>query len=340
MVRTIIILCFLFNSCSKKEIHTPAEESIESTRDPLFKGVNYESPSSVVGAETFNSVVNINANAVSIIPYAFISSTSSTVLFNSPNQWWGEKDEGIIALTNHAKSHHLKVMMKPQVWIWGGSYTGDYEPASEAEWVNLENSYYDYILHYVDIADSLNCELFCVGTEWKKFHQMRPTFWSNLIDSTKSHFKGELTYAGNWDSYNTFTHWNKLDYIGIDAYFPVSDKITPTVAEYKAGWKTTAESIKNYGAQLNKPIIFTEYGYRSVDKCGAEPWSISNTGNVNLVAQDNAYKALFEVFWAEDWFEGGFLWKWKAFHSTSGGESNTAFTTTEQTCRTNNKNYL
>jgi hypothetical protein len=29
--------------------------------------------------------------------------------------------------------------------------------------------------------------------------------------------------------------WNELDYIGIDAYFPLSDAVTPTVAEPKLG---------------------------------------------------------------------------------------------------------
>lgn len=330
MVRYLsVILFFTLVSCSKKETFTPIKKIEEITRTnhkPLFKGINYESPANIVGPETFHSVVNINANSISIIPFGFISNGGSTISFNSTNQWWGEKDEGVIALTQYAKSQNLKVMVKPQIWIWGGSYTGDYEPVSEIEWQNLESSYYEYIIHYADIADSINCELFCIGTEWKKFHQMRPTFWSNLIDSTKMHFKGELTYAGNWDSYNTFTHWDKLDYIGIDAYFPVSNSITPTIEECKTGWQTNFESIKNYSIQFNKPVIFTEYGYRSIDKCGEQPWSTSNIGNVNLAAQNNAYQALFDIFWDQSWFEGGFLWKWKAIHSTSGGSSNKEFT--------------
>ena len=155
---------------------------------------------------------------------------------------------------------------------------------------------------------------------------MRPVFWENLIDSTKKHFSGELTYAGNWDSYNTFSHWDKLDYIGIDAYFPVSNSVTPSVEECKIGWETSFNAIKNHRQQFNKPVIFTEYGYRSIDNCGQEPWSTSNNGSINLIAQQNTYQALFEMFWNEPWFEGGFLWKWKANHSTAGGLMNKEFT--------------
>jgi len=47
---------------------------------------------------------------------------------------------------------------------------------------------------------------------------------------------------------------------------------------------------------------------------------------VNLEGQQNATQAIFEEFWNEPWFAGGFLWKWFHNHSTSGGEDNSRFT--------------
>ena len=47
---------------------------------------------------------------------------------------------------------------------------------------------------------------------------------------------------------------------------------------------------------------------------------------VNLEAQANATQALFETFWDEDWFSGGFLWKWHHNHNQAGGSENTRFT--------------
>jgi len=77
----------------------------------------------------------------------------------------------------------------------------------------------------------------------------------------------------------------------------------------------------------NKPILFTEFGYRSVDYTGKEPWkSDRNMTSVNLEAQTNATKALFKEFWKEDWFAGGFIWKWHHNHSKVGGENNHRFT--------------
>ena len=47
---------------------------------------------------------------------------------------------------------------------------------------------------------------------------------------------------------------------------------------------------------------------------------------VNLQAQTNATKALFKTFWNEDWFAGGFIWKWYHNHENAGGENNSRFT--------------
>jgi hypothetical protein len=43
-------------------------------------------------------------------------------------------------------------------------------------------------------------------------------------------------------------------------------------------------------------------------------------------AQATAYRALFETFWNEPWFAGGFLWKWFDSHAERGGPDNTRFT--------------
>ncbi len=316
----------LSSACKKDKEMVTCEAEIITVHPVLFNGVSYESPPTQVDSETFDSVDEIGANAVSIIPFGFISNESSTVSYSIGGQWWGETDAGVIDLIRFAQEHNKKTILKPQVWIWGGQFTGDYEASSEAEWVNMENSYIDFILHYADIADSMKCELFCIGTELKKFHQTRPLFWGQMIDSIRVHYSGEFTYAGNWDSYSTFSHWDKLDYIGIDAYFPVSDDQTPSKEDCVEGWEVWFNSIKSHQEELDLPVIFTEYGYRSVDFGAREPWDSSTSGTTNMEAQVNSYAAIFEKFWSEEWFEGGFLWKWKANHSSVGGLQNNQFT--------------
>jgi hypothetical protein len=115
-----------------------------------------------------------------------------------------------------------------------------------------------------------------------------------------------LTYAANWDEYKRVPFWEQLDYIGVDAYFPVSENKTPTIEEAKAGWQSWKTEMQGVATAHNKKIIFTEYGYRSVDFAGKEPWkSNRDMIQINLEAQSNLSKALYEEIWDEEWFAGG-----------------------------------
>ena len=63
-----------------------------------------------------------------------------------------------------------------------------------------------------------------------------------------------------------------------------------------------------------------------MDFTGKEPWQTGSGNAVNEQAQANAYQAIFEQFWDESWFLGGFLWKWYPNQSRAGGGSNNQFT--------------
>lgn len=321
----ILSLLLIFNmGCKKDEVETKSE-SIEKS-GPQHRGVSFVGPPNMTGPEAFDPIVNLNANWTAIIPFGFVRDNQSNVEYNLDWQWWGERDEGVTILTQQAHSKNVKIMIKPQIWLMGGAFTGDFNLETEADWQELQATYYKFILHFADLAQNTEAEAFCVGTEFKNFIAQRPQFWGELIDSVRAHYKGEITYAGNWDSYQSFPHWNKLDFIGIDAYFPLNEGETPSVEECVQGWQSHYTSIKNHQATLKKPVVFTEYGYRSVHYCAKEPWHSGQGGGVNEQAQVNAYKALYQVFWDEEWFDGGFLWKWFPNHSTSGGKNNDRFT--------------
>jgi hypothetical protein len=218
-------------------------------------------------------------------------------------------------------------MLKPQIWVWRGEYTGSIKMLNETDWEILENSYSKFILEYVHLAQDLKVDMFCIGTELEQFVVNRPKFWECLITKIRTLYKGKLTYASNWNEFTRITFWDKLDYIGINAYFPISDEKTPSVAGCIEGWGKYKDAIRAQQKQYNKPILFTEFGYRSVDFAGKEPWNSSrDLIGVNLTAQTNATEALFREFWNEDWFAGGFIWKWYHNHKIAGGKDDSRFT--------------
>ena len=184
------------------------------------------------------------------------------------------------------------------------------------------------IIHYAKLAQLTSVNLFCIGTELRSSLKNQPQEWLELIRKIKTIYNGKLIYAANWDSSFEFKEfWNELDFIGVDAYFPLSDKKSPTIEELEIGWKPHKQEIIRIQNQYQKKILFTEYGYRSVDYNAKEPWNYDrNSGEVNLQAQVNGLKAIHNQFWKEDWFAGGFIWKWFVKHDKVGGKENNRFT--------------
>ncbi len=304
----------------------PSFTEVNQKRRNFISGVNMEAPPNPVDSTCFNNMHRIGAKWVSLIPFAFSRPGQTMVQFNADRQWWGEREEGIVACIQLAHAANMKVMLKPQVWIGGGSYTGHFTCENESAWKEWEQSYLKYILHNAIIAENNKADLFCIGTEMDAAVKERPLFWSTLIDAVRKIYKGEITYAANWGSFKEFASWEKLDYIGIDAYFPLSNAVTPSVDELVNGWQPHFTDIQTFTALKKKPILFTEYGYRSIDKCAKEPWLSNNTGPVNMQAQQNAYEALFKKFTPQSWFAGGFLWKWHVNDARAGGLANNNYT--------------
>ena len=202
-------------------------------------------------------------------------------------------------------------MLKPHLWVNHGFYTGNLDFLTDAEWENWEKDYEKYILDFAQLAQNEKIELFCFGTELGNSVAKRPQYWSQLIDKIRKIYSGKLTYAANWDDFDKVPFWNELDYIGIDAYFPLSEATTPTVAELNKSWQKHIVKMEKLQAKTNKKIIFTEFGYRNSDQAAKEPWIESKNG-INNVAQDNGYESLFQTFTKKGWFAGGFAWKWYA----------------------------
>ena len=298
------------------------------TQTNKINGVSFVASREAVNQSHIKPVVQLNANYAAIMPFGFVKSIDNPqVIYNTERQWFGETRAGAKQYIKALRNEHIKIMIKPQIWVWRGEFTGLIEMKNEADWKTLESSYLKFILEYAELANEVKAELFCIGTELENFIENRPEYWSALIKKIKTVYKGKLTYAANWDEFKRTPFWNDLDFIGIDAYFPVSDSKTPTVEECLKGWETHKAVVYNMFRKHNKPILFTEYGYRSVDYSGKTPWVSDRSMNqVNLEAQTNTTQALFETFWDEEWFVGGFIWKWFHNHSKSGGHDDFMFT--------------
>ena len=293
-----------------------------------INGISFVASKDTISTEHISPVVEIQGNYVALMPFGFVSDLSSPkIIYNSKKQWFGETENGLLQYAKSFQTEHIKIMVKPQIWVWQGKYTGLIEMHSIKKWITLEKMYSKFILTYAKVAQEIQADILCIGTELEKFIAIRPKYWEQLIKEIRKIYKGKLTYAANWDEFKRVSFWNKLDFIGVDAYFPLSNKKTPTILDFENGWKPHKKEIVQIQKKYNKPILFTEFGYRSIDFAGKEPWVTNRVaGAINLEAQVNGLQALYNQFWKEEWFAGGFIWKWFHNHQSVGGENNNRFT--------------
>ncbi len=195
-----------------------------------INGISFVASNREITNKAIAPVIAVNANWVTLMPFAFMKSTTDTsIVYNDKQQWWGERKEGREKTARIFHDKKIQVMLKPQIWISRGFFTGHIKMSSEKNWIVLEKNYEKFILDYAKLGQSTKCEILCIGTELNSFVINRPEFWRNLILKIKQVYKGKITYAENWDTYKSIPFLSSLDYIGVDAYFPLSIQKTPTI---------------------------------------------------------------------------------------------------------------
>lgn len=297
-------------------------------RREMVTGVSIVAPPREAESTWTADLQSVRAGWVAIMPFALSENGSSKVTFEGGHDWWGLKQENIRKMIQQAHENNLRVFLKPMVRV-PGSWAGDYDPGSEKGWQEWETAYRKYILTFARIAESEGVELFAMGTEFKLALRERPAFWQQLLSEIRAEYSGALTYCANWDNYLQVPFWQHLDYIGVDGYFPLTPELSPEVNTLKKCWKKPFKELKATALRYEKQILFTEFGYRSTPGCTWQQWEIESRDPreaVDLQAQVNGYQSVFETFWEEEWFAGGFIWNWHLTREKAGGKGNSDYT--------------
>ena len=278
-----------------------------------IRGFNLESPPMEIGEDEMNEIKISKANWVAIVPYGYTPRGESKVYYDSPFQWWGERKEGVVEMIKSAKSSGFKVMLKPQVWI-PGSWVGDYLPESMDVW---EKSVTEFTLVQASLAQEQRVDIFCFATEYKIIATEYPEVFRRLIKSIRQVYDGKLTYAANWDEYEQVPFWSDWDFIGVNAYFPLVQNKVPTATQLEKAWEPKIQKLNELHQRYQKPILYTEFGYRSVEGAAGNQWEVESNP-FNQDAQSVAFQSFFANAWDQPWCAGGFIWKWRFFDDAGG----------------------
>jgi hypothetical protein len=305
-------------------------QSVQSADYSFQKGISYvtwekERYSSPYSDESLKILAQTGAEWVAIVTTYYQDKYNSKEILPTEKT---PSDKSLIYIINQAHQLGLKVILKPHIDLIdksGGLWRGDIGFQSQADWEEWFSQYLKFILHYARLAEKTHAELLCIGTELS-FASGQTVFWQKeIIPQIRKVYKGQLIYAANWDEYKNIRFWSSLDYVGINAYFPLAQKRNPGYEEIRTNCIKWADEIEMWQKEINKPVIITEIGYCSGEFAAAKPWENSCGGEVNLRIQADCYSAVLDIFCKRPWCKGIYWWYWKA-SPYAGGLSNRDFT--------------
>jgi hypothetical protein len=105
--------------------------------------------------------------------------------------------------------------------------------------------------------------------------------WLQLIECVRGVYHGHLGYAANFDQYMQVSFWDRLDVIGINAYFKLRDYLVPEndpealAFALDQGWRRVLGEIDWFRALwgLETPVMFTEMGFTTRRNSTIETWA-------------------------------------------------------------------
>lgn len=288
------------------------------------QGVSWVGGRQRVTLDDFSTLVDNHINWIVQTPFGWQQDYDSPqLLLKTEGVYWGETDAGLEQTTQLAQSLGIQTLLKPHIWLTNardGKWRTEIEMRSDQDWQTWFGNYRRFILHYARFAANHDIPILCIGTELQTTAVQREQDWRQLIADIRQVYHGQLTYAANWyQAFETIQFWDALDFIGIQAYFPLTDQATPSIQALKEGWQPHLLAIEAVQSQYQKPVIFTELGYRSMDNAAIEPWKWPEDSEINpqniatesgLKTQMDCYEAFFQTLWSQDWFAGVYFWKW------------------------------
>ncbi|MEM7007753.1 MAG: hypothetical protein AAF462_01310 [Thermodesulfobacteriota bacterium] len=208
----------------------------------------------------------------------------------------------------------FRVMLKPHIWIGGLELDPDNwrskidfdDPQKRRKWFD---SYTEFILGEAQLAQRTGVEMLVIGTELVGVSKYTDE-WREIIKKVRDIYSGKLTYAAEGMNAQKIEFWEDLDYIGIDAYFPLTDKTAPTLDELLEGWNNYEPQIRALSEKYDKKIIFTEIGFKSVEGTAIKPWEWKQDGKTSQEEQALAFESTSEVFSDKPYLAGIFVWKY------------------------------
>ena len=282
---------------------------IESAQQP---GLGYGTEAS---AKLLDHLVEMGVTWVSLTPFGRVWSLSSTNIrmdFEAP---YPDNRAAVREMIHQARDRGLRVLLIPHLWVDTGGWRGEMDPGSPEGWREYQESYRAFVLRWARDAALAGADALSIGVECKSWSGRFPAYWAQLIRDIRAVFPGMLTYSANWDEAEDVVFWDQLDFVGINAFYPLHHENGATDEQYLEGAARRAEEVVAMARAMQRPLLFVEVGYTTRADAAVEPWLWPDDMTDVVIderEQARALEAMFRAFLPYEEFAGFFVWRYYA----------------------------
>lgn len=233
---------------------------------------------------------------------------------------WSPTDEQIVDSIRIANQLGLKVMAFPILRLINtqrrDEWRGKIAPSDEDAWWD---SYGEMMVVAARLAKEGGADRLSIGSELLSREPMRAR-WLKLIDRVRIEAPSlELLYSANWDHYGEVSFWDRVDVVGMTAYFELTKSNDAEVRELMLSWMGIRELLGAFSSRVGRKIVLTEIGYPSIDGAVVYPWDETRRAAIDLEEQRRGYEAFVRTWSDVAFLRGVFWWNWFGHGGTSDG---------------------
>ena len=244
-------------------------------------------------------------------------------------------EEELLEMARLLHEQGIMVLFKPCMTCLDGYAMGCVRFPPMGSGLQIEGVRVDYVKQWFDsytkclvycarLAEKMQAEGLMLGAELLGMEggEGIEAYWRNLIAEVRKVYSGALTYEFTCASRKGYAlKWfDEMDFLSYSYYPPACPRDHMEDPENNPSY--TKEEMFEYLLDRrkkmdeictrfwNKPILFTEYGVRSVHGCIQEPYNITFRAKYDGEEQANFMAASFEVFKEVPYWMGLCWWKW------------------------------
>lgn len=284
------------------------------TIGPIESGLH---PGRGYGSEPFarglDEAVRLGATWISLTPFGRAWSLQATGVSKTFELDFKSSQRGVAQAIRQAHTRGLRVLLVPHLWVESGEWRAEIDPGTDEGWRRFAESYRAYLLAWAKLAAVEHADMLAVGVELRSWvTTTRAPSFQPILRDVRAVYPGLLTYAANWDDVEQTVILGELDVIGINAFYPLTERSAASDADLVRGGGEVAAKVRALAELWQKPVVFNEFGYTARPDPALRPWEWPDNMKdvvVDAPAQAAAYRGLLAGMLSARELRGAFLWR-------------------------------